>query len=110
MLKVEGLGVLLGAYMMKVGDADPLFGGLVQVGYFISPKTLQIAGRFAGHQVEDGADEGQLIEARGAFNWYVRGHAWKLATDAGIVQTLGDGAFDGDDPDIVVRAMAQLTL
>jgi hypothetical protein len=110
LLKVEGIDVLVGTYMTKTGDADPLFGTLLQAGYFITPKQLQIAGRFAGHQVRDGDDEGQAIEARGAFNWYFQGHAWKLATDFGILQTLGDGAFGDDKADIVVRTMAQLTI
>jgi hypothetical protein len=106
MLKVEGLSVLGGVYLMKLKSNDAQLGGMLQAGYFLSPKKIQVAGRFAMHQTAN--DDLNEIEARAAFNWYFQGHAWKLATDIGFLDEIGDAA--ANDPEIQGRIMAQLTL
>jgi phosphate-selective porin OprO/OprP len=104
-VKVEGFDLLAGVYMMKLKSADAELGYLAQAGYFLSPKKIQVAGRFA---LVSEPDDVSLIEARAGFNYYVQGHAWKIVTDAGFLQRTG-GDSD-DDPDLQLRTMAQLTL
>jgi len=100
MLKVEGLAVLVGGYLMKLRGGDAEIGALAQASYFVTPKKMQVAARFAMVP----AGDNNTIEARGAFNWYWQGHNWKWATDAGILTETGGG-----DPTIQVRSMAQLS-
>jgi phosphate-selective porin OprO and OprP len=104
-VKVEGFDLLAGVYMMKLKSADAELGYLAQAGYFIAPKKVQVAGRFA---LVSEPEDVSLIEARAGFNYYFQGHAWKIVTDAGFLQRTG-GDSD-DDPDLQLRTMAQLTL
>jgi hypothetical protein len=108
LVKVEGFDLELGAYLMKLKSADARFAAFVQAGYFLAPKRAQLAGRFAF--VPTTGDRKQL-EVRAAFNWYWHGHSWKLATDVGLLQQTGEDAttMAGDDPDLQLRTMAQLT-
>jgi phosphate-selective porin OprO/OprP len=104
-LKVEGLDVSLGAFLMAFVDKQTGFGFHAQAGYFVMPKKAQIAVRFA--QIPDSADADKNdIEARGAFNWYFHGHQWKWATDFGMTKA-GAGAVT--DAQLQLRTMAQLT-
>jgi hypothetical protein len=94
--------------MMKLKSADAQLGVLVQPGYFVVPKQLQIAGRFAYAPVA----KRKQIEARAALNYYLQGHAWKLATDVGFVKLTGEDpmTMKTDKPDLQLRAMLQLIL
>ncbi len=108
MLKVEGFGLLLGAYMMKIKSADAGFGVLVQPSYFVIPGRAQVAARFAVAPV---ATRNQM-EVRAAFNYFWQGHAWKWATDVGVLQLTGEDptTMTRDEPDVQIRSMLQLTL
>lgn len=107
MIKVAGLDVLVGAYLMKIKSADWEFAPLVQAGYFLLPKKAQVAGRFSYVPVGDR----KQLEIRGAFNWYWVGHAFKWATDAGVVMLTGEDpvTMETDKPDVQLRSMAQFT-
>jgi hypothetical protein len=100
--KVQGFDVQVGAFLMKLKSADALLGGMIQLGYMVMPKTGQICARAAAHKLA-GTDNYE-IEARGAFNYYLAGHAWKISTDAGMLKETGGG-----DPEIQIRSMVQLT-
>jgi phosphate-selective porin OprO/OprP len=104
-VKVQGFGLLAGVYLMKNKSADAEMGYLAQAGYFVVPKKLQVAGRFA---LVTEPEDISAIEARAAFNYFFQGHAWKIVTDAGFTQDIG-GESD-DDPNLELRTMAQLTL
>lgn len=107
-LKNEGLDVSVGAYLQSLPGLDMQFGGLLQGGYFLSPKKTQIAARFAMHQTN--ADDRNQLEIRAAFNYYLSGHALKLVNEVGYLQLTGENAMGvSDDPDIQFRTMAQLT-
>ena len=118
MVKVEGVSVQLGAYMMRLpaskasnksGEAG--VGAFGQVGYMVVPKRLQLAGRFAIAPDAKTVDRNQL-EGRVAVNLFWHGHAWKWATDAGVLKTTGEDptTMATDKPDFVLRSMLQLTL
>jgi hypothetical protein len=109
MLKVSGFGLLGGAFMVKKGDADPGYGANVQAGYFISPRRLQLVGRFS--LVPNKVDpERNDLEARIAVNRYVVGHQWKMISDFGMLKTTGRDAMGvRDKADLNLRMMAQLT-
>jgi hypothetical protein len=102
-VKVQGFDVLIGLYLMKLKSADAQMGFLVQAGYFVMPKKLLIAGRFAAHETAD-PDTNEL-EGRLAVNWHFAGHAYKLANDIGFLKATGEA----NKPEIQVRLMAQLT-
>lgn len=107
MFKVDGFGVELGAYLMKLKSGDSQFAVLAQPGYFVVPKHAQVAARFALAPI----GTRKQIEGRAAFNWYWEGHAWKWATDAGFVQLTGTDPMTmaTDKPDLQFRTMLQLT-
>jgi hypothetical protein len=109
MLKVAGFDLQLGLYLMKLAGADARAGALVQAGYFVIPARAQVAARFA---VAPTTGTREQLEARAAFDWYWQGHAWKLVSDAGVLQETGDDPMTGlgADPVLQVRVMAQLTL
>lgn len=107
-LKNEGLDISVGGYLQKLPGLDTEFGALLQGGYFLTPKVTQIALRGAIAEVSN-SDREQL-EVRGAFNYYLSGHALKLATDFGFTKLTGENAAGvSDDPDLSLRVMAQLT-
>jgi hypothetical protein len=110
MIKVRGLGVLLGGYLMKLKSADAQLGVLAQAGYFVVPKKAQVAARFAYAPPSTSATREQL-ELRAAFNWYWEGHRWKWANDIGLVKLSGEDptTMATDDPDLQVRSMLQLS-
>ncbi|MBA3501438.1 MAG: OprO/OprP family phosphate-selective porin [Myxococcota bacterium] len=111
MLKASGVSVEVGAYMMKIKSADAGFGAFGQLGYMLVLKRVQAAGRFALAPDPRNADR-DLIEARVAVNLFWQGHAWKWATDAGVLKTTGEDpmTMESDKPDFVLRSMLQLTL
>lgn len=102
LLKVHGFDLQLGGYLMKGAGDDARLGGFAQAGWFVTPRALQVAARFA---IVELAGAAELVEARGALTWFVEGHAYKWVTDAGFLQEL-DGA---DEPDLQLRSMVQLT-
>jgi hypothetical protein len=105
-LKNEGVDLLVGGYLQKLPGIDTLFGALGQAGYFVTPKELQVAARFAFYQAN--SDRNQL-EGRVALNYYLAGNGLKLATDYGFLQLTGeDAAGNSDDPDLQARFMAQM--
>jgi len=106
MVKVEGFDALVGVYLMKLKAGDAEIGGLAQAGYFLTPKQMQVAARFAFVPVGDQT----LLEARGAFNWYWHNHAFKITTDAGMLVLTGENGMGvSDKPDLQLRSMMQLT-
>lgn len=110
MLKVSGLGVLVGGYMTKLKSADAQLGVLAQAGYFVVPKKSQVALRFAYAPPAANATREQL-ELRAAFTQYFDGHRWKWANDVGVLKLSGEDptSMATDDPDLQVRSMLQLS-
>ncbi len=110
MIKVSGLGVLLGGYLMKLKSADAQLGVLAQVGYFVVPKQTQVAVRFAYAPPSTTGTREQL-ELRAAFNQYFDGHRWKWANDIGLLKLQGEdpATMATDKPDIQIRSMLQLS-
>ena len=108
MLKVHGFGLELGAYAMKLKSADPQYGAMVQPGIFVVPGHVQIAGRLAVAPI--GARK--QLEGRAAFNYYWEGHAWKWATDVGLVKLTGEDPTTRltSKPELQLRTMWQLLL
>jgi Phosphate-selective porin O and P len=105
-LKNEGVDLLVGGYLQKLPGIDTLFGALGQASYFVTPKEVQVAARFAFYQAN--SDRNQL-EGRVALNYYLAGNGLKLATDYGFLQLTGeDAAGNSDDPDLQARFMAQM--
>jgi hypothetical protein len=118
MVKAAGASLQVGAYLMKLPasratnrSADAGLGAFGQLGFMIVPGRLQVAGRFAIAPDARTIDRDQL-EARGAVNLYWRGHAWKWATDVGVLKATGEDptTMTIDKPDLVIRSMLQLTL
>jgi hypothetical protein len=110
-VKVNGFSVTGGAVLMKIQDADPAYGFYVQPAFFVVPKKMEVAGRFAMvlQQEEDmgvTADV-NVIEGRAAFNYYLQGHTFKVASDAGFLKLGGD--ISGD-PELQLRVMLQLSI
>ncbi len=58
-------------------------GVLVQAGYFVIPKTIELAARFATLNPE--RRDNKQEEYRGVINWFVWAHNLKLQTDFGAV-------------------------
>jgi Phosphate-selective porin O and P len=105
-LKNEGLDVVVGGYLQKLPGVDAEFGALLQSGLFVTPKQLQLAARFAIHQVP--GDRNQL-EGRIAINYHLAGHSLKIATDYGFLQLTGKNAAGVEDKaDLQARLMAQM--
>ncbi len=109
LLKVAGLDVFAGIYLMKEKTDDAEIGFTGQAGFFVVPKKVQVAGRFS--MVPFG--EENELEIRGAFNWYWVGHNFKWSTDVGIEQLTDDLAvttdLDESKPDLQLRTQAQVT-
>jgi phosphate-selective porin OprO and OprP len=108
MIKVSGLSLQLGGYMMKLKAADASFGVLAQGGVFVLPKRGELAARFSLAPTSGDRDQ---IEVRGAFNWYWEGHRYKWSTDFGMVKQTGSDptTMAKDDPDLLLRSMLQLS-
>ncbi|MBA3819250.1 MAG: hypothetical protein H0X17_10190, partial [Deltaproteobacteria bacterium] len=112
MLKIAGLSVQLGLYLMKLKSADARYGALVQGGYFVMPKRVQLALRFAVAPPTPLVGDREQLEARVAFNLFWQGHAFKWATDVGILQLTGEDptTMASDEPELQLRSMLQLML
>jgi hypothetical protein len=110
MIKVSGLSVLLGGYLMKLKTADAQLGVLAQAGYFVVPQRAQAAVRFAYAPPAPNGTRAQL-EVRAAFNWHWQGHRWKWSTDVGVLKLQGEDpvTMATDAPDLQLRSMLQLT-
>ncbi len=109
-LKVEGFDAALGVFLMGFRDKQTGLGAHIQAGYFVMPKKLQVAARYAFVPNDTDPDK-QDIEVRGALNYYFHGHQWKWANDFGITK-FADGAAPmnkSDKAQISIRSMAQLT-
>jgi phosphate-selective porin OprO/OprP len=110
-VKVEGFDLAFGAFLMGLKNTETGFGFHVQAGYFITPKKLQVAARYA--MVPNEGDTGENdSEVRGAINYYFHGHQWKWATDFGVLQggTAKNIFANGTkESQLQIRSMAQLT-
>jgi hypothetical protein len=107
MLKVNGLSITGGAYVFlfedAAGDSQSDFGFHAQGGYFVAPKTFELAARF-GMVPTGAASDDNRMEILGGFNWFLHGHSLKWQTDAGVLRTTTDPAVT----ELVVRTQAQL--
>lgn len=79
-------------------------GVLTQAGYFIIPKRVELAGRYA--LVNPDARNNKQQEIRGAINWFLFAHNMKLQTDFGTIMT--QQAVGGDRKDFEARTQFQL--
>ncbi|HEX5058820.1 MAG TPA: hypothetical protein VFV99_05635 [Kofleriaceae bacterium] len=109
MIKAWGFGLEAGVELQKLKTADANVGFYVQPSYFLTPKTIEVAGRFALITVKEIADDRKEIETRVAFNYYWHGHIWKIASDGGFIQFLGDTPAP-DQPDLQFRVMMQMQI
>jgi hypothetical protein len=100
-VKLEGLDVTGGLFLVKRGEEDAELGGYAQAGYLVVPDRLALSGRFGSVPLED-SDRNRL-ELLGALDLLAHGHAYKLVLDGGV---LHDTATKADD--VVARAQAQL--
>lgn len=112
LVKIEGFQTHVGGVMMKLKTDGPYYGVFAQPGYMLGKKD-ELALRFA--YVTGGLDKADLdrdqIEARLAYSHFFHGHTFKLASDAGILQSLGTDAMGtSDKPDFMLRVMMQLSL
>lgn len=111
MVKARGLGAEVGLFLVKRKSGDAQLGAMGQVGAFLRPRRLQLAGRLAvAPPTGTAGGERRQVEARAALNLYARGHSLKLASDVGALWLTGrDGAGERDDPELQARSMVQLT-
>ena len=118
MFKFYGAFIELGGYLMQQpasrasnNSAEVQLAAFGQVGYFFIPKHFELAGRFA-IAPDPVTEERDQLEARLAINWYWHGHAWKWASDVGVLVTTGEDptTMEDDEPVFVLRSMLQLTL
>jgi len=79
-------------------------GVLTQAGYFIIPKRVELAGRYA--LVNPDGKNNKQQEVRGAINWFLFAHNMKLQTDFGTIMT--QQAAGGDRKDFEARTQFQL--
>lgn len=112
-VKAYGFSVDAGVVMMKIKDADPEYGLFVQPSMMFL-KTAEVAGRFALTTVTQAGAMGasferDMIEVRGALNYYFHGHHWKMANDVGFVMLTGDQP-SSDNPDLQIRMMLQMAI
>jgi len=102
MAKLHGLGVSGAFFILKKGSADRLYGFYVQPGYFVVPKRLELAARFA--QIDDEEADGEHVhEVLGAIDWYFDGHSFKWMTDGGVIHHT-----EGKTSDVQVRTQLQM--
>jgi hypothetical protein len=108
LLKVAGLDVQAGVYLMRLRAAAAQLGAFTQAGWFVTPRRAQVAARVA---FVPAAGPRTLLEARAGFTWHWQGHAWKWATDVGALHRPGSDpvTMTADDPELQLRSMAQLT-
>ena len=111
LVKVAGFQTHLGAVMMKLKTDGPYYGVFAQPGYMLGKKD-EIALRFAYITGGLGSEiDRDQIEARLGYSHFFHGHTIKLASDAGIQQSLGtDSMGDTDQPDFMLRVMMQLSI
>jgi phosphate-selective porin OprO/OprP len=88
----------------RTADVDLTHGFLVQAGYFVIPKKVEIAGRYAMFNPEEPSNKQE--EARGAINWFIFAHNLKLQTDFGAVTKQAKAA--NDTSDFEARAQMQI--
>lgn len=91
-------------------DADSQ-GFLVQAGYFILPKQLEIAGRFAriNHDKDRSSSRiDHVAETRGAINYFFQGHPLKLQFDVGKISENRETAGGRDRDTIDARLQFQI--
>lgn len=98
--KYEGIDVQGAAYMLKRGSADPDYAFFGQAGYFVVPKTYQLAARYS---LTPAAGDDDVQEILGAFTWFFKGHNFKWATDGGVIVT---SATDSNDLQIRTQLQA----
>jgi len=91
-------------------DADSR-GFLVQAGYFVLPKQLEIAGRFAriNHDKDRSSSRiDHVSEGRGAINYFFQGHPLKLQLDVGKIREVRETAGGKDRDTIEGRLQFQI--
>lgn len=111
MIKAQGFHVHAGALVIKNKSKDALYGVFVQPNMMLVPKKTEIAGRFAYITGDEAVPDRGQIEARAAFNYFFKGHTYKLANDIGFVKRLGEDAMGNTDkPDLQARFMLQLSI
>ena len=104
-------------YDFAGADVDDLFdwGYYVQLGRFIVPKKLEVAGRYStviGDSGTLGGSEHSGDEVAGTINWYIRGHNLKFQFDVshynGAVLSSGSGNFRAGDEGFLFRSQIQV--
>lgn len=89
-------------------------GFYVQSGYFVIPKTLELAARYAYMDPNRSLDKDHWIETTGAISWYINSHNLKIQTDytdihrEGLIATTNAGVNAKSTDDKLIRVQAQL--
>ncbi|MGD0586612.1 MAG: porin [Oryzomonas sp.] len=86
-------------------------GFYAQAGYFVIPKVLEVAGRYAYLDPNHDVTKDHWVESTGAVSWYIREHFLKIQTDYTNIHKQAALAFNGGPnatDDNRVRLQAQI--
>ncbi|MCM0081229.1 OprO/OprP family phosphate-selective porin [Geomonas sp. Red32] len=109
-----------GEYFMAQADGQTTGNRLraegfyVQAGYFVIPKTLELAGRYSYIDPNQDVAGDRWTESTGAVSWYINKHNLKLQADytnvhrQALIATTNKGASANPTDDQQVRLQAQL--
>lgn len=86
-------------------------GFYAQAGYFVIPKVLEVAGRYAYLDPDRDVTKDHWVESTGAVSWYIRKHYLKIQADYTNIHKQAALAFNGGPnatDDNRVRLQAQI--
>ncbi|HJV67310.1 MAG TPA: porin [Geomonas sp.] len=89
-------------------------GFYAQAGYFVIPKTLEVAGRYSYIDPNKAVANDRWVESTGAVSWYINNHNLKLQADytnihkQSLIASTNKGAGASPTDDHQVRLQAQI--
>jgi hypothetical protein len=101
-VKVEGASATAAVYMIKQKDVDAQIGMHAQAGYFVVPRTTELAIQFS--RVPDKAEDEYVHDLLAGASWFQAGHSLKWQTSAGVRMP----TVDGGENAFLVLSQAQL--
>lgn len=109
---------LQGEYFWAEGTGDSRTAGesatviskgfYTQAGYFVIPKTVEIAARYGWMDYNHDMTDSLKSEVQGAVNWYVAGHNLKIQADVTKSHAQNNADTRGRVNDLTFRTQAQL--
>ena len=118
-LKWKGFS-LQGEYFLALANGDSSHleqigqGFYIQSGYFVIPKTLELAARYGYMDPNRSLNKDHWTETTGAISWYINEHNLKLQADFTNIHrqsrlaSTNAGAKANSSDDQLVRVQAQL--